>query len=88
MNKRNVVILASLLLLTACATQSPVPVNATDLPGFFTGLWHGWIAVFAMIGHLFDSSIRVYEAPNSGGWYDFGFLVGIGAFGGGCSCAR
>ena len=47
-----------------------------------SGFLHGWIAVFAMIGHLFDNSIAIYSGPNNGGWYDFGFLLGVGAFGG------
>lgn len=32
----------------------------------------------AFIGHLFDQSIAVYAVPNNGGWYTFGFLVGLG----------
>lgn len=74
------------LILTGCAKQSGWAVY-DDGPGFFTGLWHGWIAVFAMIGHIFDSSIAVYSVPNNGGWYDFGFLLGVGGFGGSAGAA-
>jgi hypothetical protein len=33
-----------------------------------------------MIAHLFDASVTIYAVPNNGGWYDFGFLLGVGAF--------
>lgn len=64
-------------LLSGCATQDPTTVVSTG-PGFFTGLWHGMVAPMAFIGHLFDESIAVYAVPNNGGWYAFGFLVGLG----------
>ena len=38
---------------------------------------------FAWIGSLFDSTIAVYAVPNSGGWYDFGFFLGVTVLGGG-----
>jgi hypothetical protein len=78
---RFALLMGSILLLASCATQ-PIP-DAIDPPGFFTGFWHGLTAVFAVIGHLFDDSIRVYAFPNSGGWYDFGFLLGVCTLAGG-----
>jgi hypothetical protein len=74
-------LVASILTLASCAHQ-PLP-EAYDPPGFFIGLWNGLTIFFALIGHLFDSSIRIYAFPNSGGWYDFGFFVGVCIFGGG-----
>jgi hypothetical protein len=76
--------ISAAFLLVSCATQ-PTTKDAYDPPGFFMGLHHGFIAVFALIGHLFDDGIRVYAFPNSGGWYDFGFCIGIGAFSGGAA---
>jgi hypothetical protein len=46
------------------------------------GLWHGFIIFFSLIGSIF-TDIRVYAFPNSGGWYDFGFVLGAAAFLGG-----
>ena len=66
---------AMVLLLASCASQ-PIP-DAYDPPGFFSGLWHGFIIFFSLVGHLFDNSIRIYAFPNSGGWYDFGFFIGV-----------
>lgn len=48
--------------------------------GFWGGLWHGMIAPFSFIGHLFNKDITVFAVNNNGGWYMFGFLLGVGAF--------
>jgi hypothetical protein len=83
---RVAVIVAGMLVLASCATQ-PLP-DADDAPGFFSGYWHGLTIIFALIWHLFDNSVRIYAFPNSGGWYDFGFLLGAAsALGGGTSAA-
>lgn len=73
-----------LLALSACASQIPAGVEqASGAPGFWWGLWHGFVFPFAWIGSLFDSDIAVYAVPNRGGWYDFGFFLGITVLGGG-----
>jgi hypothetical protein len=76
--------LAALLLLAACATQVPeAVVRGEEAPGFLHGLLHGFIFPFAWIGSLFSPHIAVYAVPNNGGWYDFGFFLGITVLGGG-----
>jgi hypothetical protein len=51
--------------------------------GFFSGVWHGWIAPFSLIAGIFSETIRVYEPNNTGWWYDFGFYMAvISGFGG------
>lgn len=81
-NRRLVLLLiaAGGLFLASCATQ-PYP-SAYDPPGFFSGLLHGFLIVFSFIGSLF-TDYRIYAFPNSGGWYDFGYLIGAGIFLGG-----
>lgn len=69
------------LLLSACATQPP-PMAGRELPGFLYGLLHGLIAPFSFIYSLV-SDTRVYAYPNPGRWYDFGFLLGVSAWGSG-----
>lgn len=64
-----------LVTLTGCATQ---PAAAPDQPGFLLGLIHGFIALAALVGSLFFH-IRVYSFPNSGFWFDAGFVIGFGA---------
>ena len=74
------------LFLTSCATQ-PKP-DTVNLPGFFWGLLHGFLIFFSFIASLF-TDYRIYAFPNSGGWYDFGFLLGAMMFlGGGGASSR
>lgn len=76
--------LGLVVLLAACARQVPDAVQqGADAPNFLHGLWHGFIFPFAWIGSLFDPKIAVYAVPNNGGWYDFGFFLGITVLGGG-----
>jgi hypothetical protein len=75
-----VLVLAALLVISGCAHQ-PRP-EAYDPPGFWLGLVHGFLIVFSFIGSFF-TDCRIYAFPNSGGWYDFGFLIGAAMFLGG-----
>jgi hypothetical protein len=68
------------LLIQSCATQPPPTAN--DPPGFFLGLLHGFLILFGFIGSIF-TDYRIYAFPNSGVWYDFGYLLGAMAFLGG-----
>ena len=81
---RTLAAIGLLLLLAACARQVPESVEHTaQTPGFLWGLWHGFVFPFAWIGSLFDPDIAVYAVPNNGGWYDFGFFLGVTVLGGG-----
>jgi predicted phage tail protein len=84
LKSRRVLSLALLLVITgaiaACAHQ-PLPADS-DLPGFFKGVLHGFTIVFSLIGSIF-MDIRIYAFPNSGGWYDFGYVLGASMFLGG-----
>ena len=79
-----VLIFIMALLLTGCAKAVEVP-EGVNLSGFLGGLWHGIIMIFSFVGSLFSDNIAVYAVYNNGGWYDFGFLLGVGAFAGGAS---
>jgi hypothetical protein len=73
--------LPSCLLATGCAaTQAPGAV-AASAPGFLLGLWHGFIFPVAWFVSLFAHNISVYAVPNNGGWYNFGYFLGIVVFG-------
>jgi hypothetical protein len=67
-------------ITTACAATQAHTV-AAGAPGFWLGLWHGLIFPLAWIVSLFASNIAVYAVPNNGGWYNFGFFLGIVFFG-------
>lgn len=69
-----------LLTLAACARQASDAV-APGASGFLFGLWHGFIFPVAWILSLFMPDVAVYAVPNDGGWYDFGYFLGIVVFG-------
>jgi hypothetical protein len=77
------VLLLAVLTLSACAaTQAPDAVaHDSSTPGFLLGLWHGFIFPVAWIVSLFVDKVAVYAVPNNGGWYDFGYFLGIVVFG-------
>ena len=51
--------------------------NALDPAGFFSGIWHGWISPIALVIGFFSLDIRIYEACNTGWWYEFGYYMAI-----------
>ena len=74
-------ILAVTVALSACAATQDSAAVAPTAPGFLLGLWHGFIFPVAWIVSLFSSQVAVYAVPNNGGWYDFGYFLGIVVFG-------
>ena len=79
--KGEVVILAAALALAACAATQASDAVAPNAPGFLLGLWHGFIFPVAWVVSLFAPKVAVYAVPNNGGWYDFGYFLGIVVFG-------
>ena len=77
-----VMAVCGLFIVSCTATQPTVPMKE-GLPGFWLGLWHGIISPVTFFISLFFNSIEIYSYPNSGGWYNFGFMLGIGGFSGG-----
>jgi hypothetical protein len=73
---RVLIILAMALTLVGCAAQ-PFGSYGDAAPGFWWGLLHGAITPFSLIGSFFDPTIRAYAAPNTGWWYDLGFVFGM-----------
>ena len=65
-----------LLLLSACTAGGEQFTTETPA-GFWYGLWHGIISVITLVVHIFNDAVMVYEKNNTGGWYDFGFLLGV-----------
>ena len=65
------------LLLVGCAAPGLPAIGLPGTPGFWQGLWHGMIFPVTFIISLFSHDVGVYAAVNSGGWYNFGFFLGI-----------
>jgi hypothetical protein len=88
MRKHLAILALAALLLAGCAAgvngQLDTPNAAGIVAGFWRGLWHGVIAPITFVVSLFHDGVSIYEVHNIGGWYDLGFLLGVGAsFGGG-----
>ena len=84
MNSNRVVLailLVSLLCLTGCVAQPATIIECVDYPrvpsGFFSGIWHGIISPISLIAQALGANWSVYDIVNTGGWYDFGFLLGV-----------
>jgi hypothetical protein len=68
------------LMLTGCADSVTYSIQTTVNPvGFWYGLWHGMICGIALICSLFMDNVAIYAVYNNGGWYDFGFTLGVGS---------
>ncbi len=66
----------------SCASVEPVQACLTGQQyGFFYGLLHGFITPISFIASLFRDNVAIYAVNNSGGWYDFGFLLGSSGWG-------
>ena len=69
-------------VLSGCAPGDGTNTLAKPA-GFFSGVWHGWIAPVTLIWSLFNQDIGIYETFNNGFWYDLGFYMAvISGFGG------
>jgi len=71
------VLVAMSLTVAACVAKQSMSAVNPAAPGFLQGVWHGFIFPIAWIVSLFTDDISVYAVPNNGGWYDFGYFVGI-----------
>ncbi len=79
--QRFVLPLAGLLVLLAavvagCAAGDPKFTEA-EPAGFWYGIWHGLIIIITFVISLFSDQTVIYEVNNSGGWYNFGFVLGV-----------
>jgi hypothetical protein len=94
--KRGLIIVLLVVVMLALAGCAAGPNEAANTPneagvvaGFWLGLWHGIIAPITFIISLFNENVSIYAVHNNGGWYDFGFLFGLGLLwggGGGGAC--
>ena len=67
----------AMLALAACAAHQASTAVQPQAPGFLLGMWHGFIFPLAWIVSIFLPGVAVYAVPNNGGWYDFGYFIGI-----------
>jgi hypothetical protein len=86
------IFLLSALLILAFILHGCFPGGGTystgEPAGFFSGIWHGWIAPVSLIVGIFKDGVRIYEPYNTGWWYDLGFYVAVIAGFGGIALSR
>ncbi len=73
--------------LSVAGPNSKYAARGAKPAGFWAGFWHGLISPITFIISLFNPDVRIYEVNNNGGWYDFGFLLGISGTSGGSGSA-
>ena len=78
---------AVLILLSSCL-PSQVMTPGDRPAGFLFGIWHGWLAPVSLIVALFRPETTIYQAHNTGWWYDFGYYIAIISGFGGISLFR
>jgi len=87
-----IILVCVFILIVVTSACAPGNTRFDAKPaGFWAGLWHGLICVITFIISLFSKSVTIYEVNNSGGWYNFGFLLGAAIALGGSgssSCKR
>jgi hypothetical protein len=79
--------LALAVALTGCFPGTNI-YSPREPAGFFSGIWHGWIAPVSLIVGLFRPEVRIYEPYNTGWFYDLGFYIAVIAGFGGVALSR
>lgn len=65
-----------LAMLTGCANHY-TPEAFAHPYGFFSGIWHGFIFEFSLIGYLIFDNVYIIGEPNTGFFYYIGFILGL-----------
>jgi hypothetical protein len=68
--------------LRVAGSNSKYKGPSAEPAGFWSGLWHGFIAPITFLVSVFATGVSIYETNNNGRWYEFGFMLGIGAYAG------
>lgn len=69
--------------------QTVIPhTYPTYYTNFFWGLVHGIFILPTFFWSLFADTVTIYQAPNNGNWYNFGYFIGISIILGGSHGAR
>ena len=81
-----------IILLTGCASHYEM-ATIVDPYGFFSGIWHGLILGFALLGVAasflssivgisFLEDVTLWGKPNTGFGYWVGYIIGVFVLGG------
>jgi hypothetical protein len=82
-NARLLLVIFVLMFFFGCADNlTLLQAIEAEKVGFLYGLWHGIILLFSFVGSLLLDDVAIYAIYNNGGWYDFGYFLGIAILGG------
>jgi hypothetical protein len=86
----SIIVIFALLIFSSCAEVQHIEAcKSGHTYGFLGGFWHGIIAPASFVCSLFMDDVAVWAVNNNGGWYTFGFLIGVGSLGfGGSKASR
>lgn len=74
----SIVFLAVFIGLFVWYAKTVIPhTYPTVYTNFFWGLVHGIFIVPTFFWSLFADSVTIYQSPNDGNWYNFGYFIGI-----------
>ena len=92
MKNKKLILLGLMLIVLLAVISSCAPgdgANSAEHPaGFFSGIWHGWIAPVTLVISLFSKDITIYEVNNVGFWYNLGYYMAIISGFGGLALSR
>ena len=77
-------LLLAMSSMAGCAHQY-APETFADPYGFFSGIWHGVVFPFSLIGCIFIDSVFIIGQPNTGWPYYLGFVLGLFSYGSGAN---
>jgi hypothetical protein len=82
-------LIGAILIFVVINLSSCAPAGYTShRSGFFSGIIHGFVFIFALLGKLFGFHNGLYAENNTGFFYWLGFIIGIGGLGGGGAASR
>lgn len=72
------IILCAIFGMMSGFTPEPnhIVETCTNPAGGFEGFIHGFLLFWTSVFSFF-ADVGVYETCNTGGWYNFGFLIGV-----------
>jgi hypothetical protein len=80
LDRKYTLFLFVMLFFIGCAkvgNSVDAKVKGDEPYGFLSGFFHGFTLLFSWVGTLFSDEIAIYDCNNNGGWYDFGFFLGV-----------
>ena len=75
----NAILFFMVVILSSCAAKPNCEVAgiSDNDPGFWLGLYHGFILLFSLLGKICNLNIGIYATRYDGSIYWLGYLFGL-----------